>query len=136
MSSRELRSSPGSWTSDFPKDWHRSRESFTEVSRLAQYENALALELKSSREFVKKHGYVLFRDASDELRDVVLEADLGMIDVSWERKRQESVRIQTLLEERNTRIRELDDSLEEINRDRKAGLVGSDGAAADNGGGE
>ena len=101
------------------------REVSREVLRLSQYENALEKEVRSSRDFVKQHGYVLFRDASDELRDVVLEADLGLIDVSWERKRQESVRIQTLLEERNTRIRELDNSLDDINRDRKAGLVGT-----------
>lgn len=94
-----------------------------ERSRLARYEEELNVELKRSRSFVREHGYELFRSASGELRQVVLEADVGLIDVSWERKFQEGTRIQTLMEERNSRLRDLDESLEEISRDRKTGLV-------------
>jgi hypothetical protein len=94
-----------------------------ERERLSQYETALKSELANSKAFAREHGYELFRSASGELRGVVLEADVGLIDVSWERKYKESTRIQTLMDERNQRLKELDQSLEEITRDRNTGLV-------------
>ncbi len=88
-----------------------------EASRIKKYTRRLKKNETESRNVAVDVGYRLFRGARDNLRELVLEADVGLIDIVWQRKRSKTERAQELLQERNQRIQVLDEALEEVNRD-------------------
>ena len=105
-----------------------------EASRIKKYAKRLKKNETDSRAVAVDVGYRLFRGARDNLRELVLEADVGLIDIVWQRKRSKTERAQELLQERNQRIRVLDDALEEVNRDVRQGSAPADGEGAEGGG--
>jgi tetratricopeptide (TPR) repeat protein len=105
-----------------------------EASRIKKYAKRLKHNERDSQAVAVNVGYRLFRGARDNLRELVLEADVGLIDIVWQRKRSKTERAQELLQERNQRIRVLDDALEEVNRDVRAGSAVPEGQDAEEGG--
>ena len=72
-------------------------------------ERELARTEKTAVQFAQKVGAELFLDAKEELVKAVVEADLGLVDLAWKRKQNETVRIQEIQQERGrvvTRLRE------------------------------
>ena len=75
--------------------------------RMNQYE-------QSSRGLASTVGYQLIRRAQTRLSDVVLEADLGLVDVAWQRKQDKAKEIQRLNAESKKKIERLDKTLESL----------------------
>ena len=100
-----------------------------EQRKVRRYYNELKANEKTSRTLAGDVGFVLFRGARDAVREMVLEADVGLIDVAWQRKQTNTERLRELIGERNLRIRDLDDSLRAImgmdagNADAPKGMV-------------
>ncbi len=80
--------------------------------RMNQYEDA-------SRTLARTVGYTLIRRAQARLADVVLEADLGMVDVAWQRKQDKAKRVGELQTERNSRVNSLQKTLESLTDDEE-----------------
>lgn len=78
--------------------------------RMNQYEGA-------SRRLARTVGYTLIRRAQSRLADVVLEADLGMVDVAWQRKQDKAKRVRELQTERNRKVNTLQKTLESLTDD-------------------
>lgn len=62
-------------------------------------------------------GIPLFRQAHRRLTDVVLEADLGLVDVAWKRKEEQSSKILTLQKEQAEQVRHLEKTMKAILED-------------------
>ena len=59
-------------------------------------------------------GAPLFRQAARRISDVVLEADLGLVDVAWKRKERETDRIRTLQKELSDQTERLEKTMKAI----------------------
>jgi hypothetical protein len=62
-------------------------------------------------------GYTLVRAAQNRLSEIILEADLGLVDVAWRRKQEKGTAIRELQDERAQRIRSLGDVLNNLTGD-------------------
>ncbi len=69
---------------------------------------------RSSTRLAKDVGIPLFRAAHKRLTDVVLEADLGLVDVAWKRKDAETQKIVELQKEQSAQLKNLQDTMTEI----------------------
>lgn len=88
-----------------------------EKDRLATYRAEATGYEAASRGVARDVGNVLFRDAQAKVADVVLEADLGLLDIAWAEKQAKSDRIAKLNEEKAERLTQLKDALEAIVED-------------------
>ncbi len=80
--------------------------------RMNQYEDA-------SRRLARTVGYQLIRRAQQRLSDVVLEADLGLVDVAWQRKQDKAKKIRELQQVRNKKVATLQKTLESLTDDEE-----------------
>jgi tetratricopeptide (TPR) repeat protein len=97
-------------------------------TKVADYKRQLAAERKlligyrrqvmafdrDSDRIATEIGEPLFKMAHQRLTDVVLEADLGLVDVAWQRKERESRKIRSLQEEQATRLKKLQTTMKAI----------------------
>lgn len=60
-----------------------------------------------SRSFARSHGVEVFRAVRDRLKDVLLEADLGLVDMAWQREQKVSEKLRTMGLERAEKVRSL-----------------------------
>ena len=88
------------------------RQVQVERERLEQYERRLAETEASTMKISEDVGSILFQVARDEIDSVVLEADLGLIDIAWQKKRQLATEIREYNAARNTQIQQIDENLE------------------------
>lgn len=58
-----------------------------------------------SKEFAESAGIEVFRGVRDRLNQVLLEADLGLVDMVWEREQEASARLQTLGKDRADKMK-------------------------------
>jgi tetratricopeptide (TPR) repeat protein len=82
-------------------------------------ERELALTEKSAMQFAQRVGAELFLDAKEELVKAVVEADLGLVDLTWKRKQNESDRIQSIQQERARVVSRLREDLSAIAGDEE-----------------
>ncbi len=61
-----------------------------------------------------RHGVAFFESALRRLSQVVLDADVGLLDVVWARKTEQSALLQSLNEDRGRRLKALQTSLDSI----------------------
>jgi tetratricopeptide (TPR) repeat protein len=97
-------------------------------SRVGEYKRQLSAERKllgiyrrevdsferNSMRIAREVGQPLFRDAHRRLTDVVLEADLGLVDVAWKRKNAQTEKIQSLQQEQSGQLEKLQGTMREI----------------------
>ncbi len=104
-----------------------------EAMRLVKYGRQLTSYEAEGREIGREIGEQLFQESRDSMKSLVRGADVGLIDVVWQQKRNETDAASKLTAERADRMRRLDQSLRELTADRikapapKAG----DGASGD-----
>ena len=72
---------------------------------------------RDSDRIAREIGVPLFKEAHKRLTDVVLEADLGLVDVAWKRKSAESEKIQALQKEQSGQLKNLQQTMKEILKD-------------------
>ena len=72
---------------------------------------------KESERIAQDIGVPLFKLAHKHLSEVVLEADLGLVDVAWKRKRAESEKIMALQKEQSEQVKTLESTMQSILKD-------------------
>lgn len=86
----------------------------TEKNNIADYQVAVARYEAESRSLARDVGYALIRRAQGRLADVLLEADLGLVDVAWQRKMDKNAKVRELQDERAGKLRSLQETLESL----------------------
>ena len=97
-----------------------------EHAQLDGYDRDLGRYENESSNIAMALGGELFERARHRMDDVVLEADVGLIDVAWQRKRERTDEIQRLNVQRSTKLRKLDDELEHMKSPTAAQPVAPD----------
>ena len=92
-----------------------------EKRNIAEYQATVRAYEDDSRTMARQVGYGLIRAAQTRLSDIVLEADLGRVDVAWQRKQEKADAIKALQEERNGRLRTLGEVLDNLTADDGGG---------------
>ncbi len=85
-----------------------------EKENIARYQVSVAQYEEESRRIARDIGYVLIRRAQGRLADIVLEADLGLVDVAWQRKQDKAAAVRDLQDERAGKMRSLQGVLESL----------------------
>ncbi|MEY3015085.1 MAG: hypothetical protein RIT45_3820 [Pseudomonadota bacterium] len=88
-----------------------------EKANIAQYQISVGRYETDSRRLAREIGYTMIRRAQARLADIVLEADLGLVDVAWQRKQEKAATIRQLQDERSSRLRTLQNTLESLTTD-------------------
>lgn len=89
-----------------------------EALRLVKYGRQLSSYEAEGREIGREIGEQLFDESRDSMKALVRGADVGLIDVVWQQKRNETAAAGRLTAERAKRIQRLDKSLRELTSDR------------------
>jgi tetratricopeptide (TPR) repeat protein len=90
-----------------------------ESQNLEQYGQEVATTQGSASGLVGRIAFVSFRQVRQSFYDLVLKADVGIIDLAWTRKRDETDKIQRLATDEDRELRVLDDDFKEVLGDVK-----------------
>jgi TolA-binding protein len=90
-----------------------------ESKNLDDYGREVATTEGSASGLVGRIAFASFRRVRQSFYDLVLKADVGIIDVAWTRKRDETERIQKLATDEDRELRVLDDDFKEVLGDVK-----------------
>ena len=85
-----------------------------ETANLRRYRAALGSLEGEAEDVVGAITYLNFNRVHDRFYDLVLRADVGKIDVSWARREDHRVRIDTLTRERARELQALDDEFRDV----------------------
>jgi len=85
-----------------------------EQRNIAEYQSSVRSYEDDARGLARQVGYELVRAAQGRLSEILLEADLGLVDVAWQRKQQKATAIRELQDERATRIKSLGEVLNNL----------------------
>ena len=85
-----------------------------ETANLGRYRAALGSLEGETEDVVGAITYLNFNRVHDRFYDLVLRADVGKIDVSWARREDHRVRIDTLTRERARELQALDDEFRDV----------------------
>ena len=88
-----------------------------EKRNIASYKVAVNQYEDESRRLARTVGYSLIRRAQSRLSDIVLEADLGLVDVAWQRKQDKAHEIRQLQDDRGGRQKTLQGVLNNLSDD-------------------
>ena len=88
-----------------------------EKRNIAEYQVTVRQYEDDSRAMARQVGYGLIRAAQNRLSEIVLEADLGRVDVAWMRKQEKADAIKGLQEERNGKLKTLGEVLDNLTTD-------------------
>ena len=107
-----------------------------EARRVAKYAKSLSRYRARGRDLAQEMGSELFERARDDMKSLVLGADVGLIDVVWRQKRHNTDSIRKLNREKSEKLSSLDRSLERLTTDRIGDdeESGGEGAATEGGG--
>lgn len=85
-----------------------------EKGRLTGYESEAIAQRSDAGRIARAKGEALFEQAARRMDRVVLEADVGLIDVAWERKQEATTKVQRYMDDRSERLAELDRELKQF----------------------
>jgi len=85
-----------------------------EETILARREGELASTEKAALAFARKVGKALFLEAKEQLVKAVIEADLGLVDLTWRRKQEETRKIDAIQRERSKVVKKLRADLQAV----------------------
>ena len=88
------------------------------------YSDQIQLQDSDAHRIAKSRGETLFEEASQRIDQVVLEAEVGLIDVAWERKQAKTDEIRELSEEKAGKLRTLGADFKRLMRDTGADSEG------------
>ena len=75
-----------------------------EQRNIADYQGLVRTYEDDTRRMAREVGYGLIRSAERRLADILLEADLGMVDVAWQRQQDKSDAIKETQRERQGKL--------------------------------
>ena len=99
----------------------------TEMQYLGKYNGESDALVEDGDEIAARHGMDFFQTSLRRMGKVVLNADVGLLEVVWARKTEQTEALQRLAEDRSRRLKGLEVSLESIKSgaaDEDAGLPG------------
>jgi tetratricopeptide (TPR) repeat protein len=85
-----------------------------ELRQLSSYDGEAGLLVADGDDIASRYGMAFFDASLARMSDVVLDADVGLLDVVWARKTEQTAALQRLNEDRARRLKGLQDSLESI----------------------
>ena len=88
-----------------------------EQRNISEYQVSVRAYEDDSRSLARQVGYTLVRAAQNRLSEIILEADLGLVDVAWQRKQEKATAIRELQDERAGRIKSLGDVMNNLSGD-------------------
>lgn len=106
-----------------------NRQLREESQRIAGYRAALTELEAETEDVVGAVTYENFRQVQTRFYDLVLRADVGRIDVSWQRREEHRMRVEMLTRERARVMRNLDDEFREIMDETSSADSGGEGGA-------
>lgn len=80
-----------------------------ERQNLAEYKRLASSMIEDSRELIGKMGYSGFRQVNRLFSDLVLKADVGLVDVVWKQKEEIDKKIGKLREDQDKELKEIQD---------------------------
>jgi len=107
------------FSDDVTREAHRQiatmrRQVRSERDRVASYQSELRLLNDEAEEVVGGVAFENFSNVRKRFYDLILKADVGIIDVAWLRKEEHTTRINELTKGRLNEIRTLDDEFQEV----------------------
>ena len=87
------------------------REVDTEETEVRAFKDRLSKTESQTLGVTEQVGSALFSLARDQIRETVLEADLGLIDIAWQKKQDVTGEIQNLNEARSAQLKQIDENL-------------------------
>lgn len=88
-----------------------------EQRNIADYQASVRSYEDDSRMLARQVGYTLVRAAQNRLSEIILEADLGMVDVAWQKKQEKASAVRELQDEMGKRVESLGEVLESLKGD-------------------
>jgi hypothetical protein len=85
-----------------------------ESENLVGYQKEVAATESNASGLVGRIAYESFRRVRRQVYDLVLKADVGIIDVAWTRKHADAEKIQKLASDKDREVRVLDDDFHEV----------------------
>ncbi len=85
-----------------------------EAGNLSEYGTEVSTTRGHASGLVGRIAFASFRKVQQSFYDLVLKANVGIIDVAWTRKRDETERIQKLASDEDRELRVLDDDFKEV----------------------
>ncbi|MBI5547355.1 MAG: tetratricopeptide repeat protein, partial [Deltaproteobacteria bacterium] len=89
----------------------------TETDLLKSYEVEVGQVAGSAQNLVGNIAYESFKRVRRQFYDLVLKADVGLVDVAWTRKQDKTQQIQNLAKQKDRELRGLDDEFKEVLKD-------------------
>lgn len=108
-----------SFSEEVNREAHRQietmqRQVHSEKDRVVNYQSELRLLRDEAEEVVGGVAFENFSNVRKRFYDLILKADVGIIDVAWLRKEEHTTRINELTKGRLNEIRTLDDEFQEV----------------------
>ncbi len=85
-----------------------------EERELERFEATLVQHRNESSELAAKIAYQNLKDVRERFHDIVLKANVGMVDVAWERRQKVKEKVNTLLEQRSDEKDQLKITFQEL----------------------
>lgn len=95
------------------------REVDVEKARISQYGSTLDSFSGDSEDLAGEIAVDNFQRVQDKFTDLILKADIGVIDVAWKQKEDKSERIKHLFELKGNDLKRLDNVFEDVRRDQE-----------------
>ena len=89
----------------------------TETELLKGYDTEVAAVAGSAQNLVGSIAFESFRRVRRQFYDLVLKADVGLVDVAWTRKQDKTLQIQNLAKQKDRELKGLDTEFKEVLRD-------------------
>jgi tetratricopeptide (TPR) repeat protein len=102
--------------------------------QLAAYAERTDAIVASTRALGEGFGFAMVREAGQAIEDIMLDADVGLLDIAWKRKQDKTDAIRALTEARSARMDEVDQMLRAIDREDRELLGAEAGSGARDGG--
>jgi len=88
-----------------------------ETDQLRAYDGEVGQVASSAQNLVGNIAYESFKRVRKQFYDLVLKADVGLVDVAWTRKQDKTLQIQNLAKQKDRELRGLDDEFKEVLKD-------------------
>ena len=85
-----------------------------EAALLAQYNAEVQVASADAQNLVGRIAFESFKRVRRQFYDLVLKADVGLVDVAWTRKQDKTNQIQSLAKQKDKELRELEDEFKEV----------------------
>jgi tetratricopeptide (TPR) repeat protein len=88
-----------------------------EQAKLVGYNGDVDTQASNARNLVGRIAFESFKRVEKQFYDLVLKADVGMVDVAWTKKQDDTNKIQTLSKQKDRELKSLDDEFKEVLKD-------------------